>query len=133
MCLTQIPSGYYLQTMHSNRTLGGVPLPIALMNAISLLPLLTLGPFMDFFSNCLLPSKRDGPFLSVCIIAGNICAAFSVAVAGFLEIHRKLAQEQSPSGKLSSVSSMACVYLVPQYVLLGVSEVLVNPAEKGTR
>ncbi|XP_032763214.1 solute carrier family 15 member 5 [Rattus rattus] len=128
MCLTQIPSGYYLQTMHSNRSLGGVPLPIALMNAISLLPLLTLGPFMDFFSNCLLPSKRDGPFLSACIIAGNICAAFSVAVAGFLEIHRKLDQEQSPSGKLSSVSSMACVYLVPQYVLLGVSEVLVNPA-----
>lgn len=61
-------------------------------------------------------------------VAGNICAASSVAMAGFLEIYRKLAREQSPSGKLFSVSSMACVCLVPQYVLLGVSEVLVNPA-----
>ncbi|XP_031236898.1 solute carrier family 15 member 5 [Mastomys coucha] len=128
MCLMQIPSGYYLQTMNSNQSLGGFPLPIALMNAISLLPLLILAPFMDYFSNCLLPSRRDGPFLSTCIIAGNICAASSVAMAGFLEIYRKFAQEQSPSGKPFSVSSMSCVYLVPQYVLLGVSEVLVNPA-----
>ncbi|XP_017177096.1 solute carrier family 15 member 5 isoform X1 [Mus musculus] len=127
-CLLQIPSGYYLQTMNSNRNWGGFSLPIALMNAISLLPLLILPPFMDYFSNCLLPSKRDGPFLSACMIAGNICAASSVAMAGFLEIYRKLAREQSPSGKLFSVSSMACVCLVPQYVLLGVSEVLVNPA-----
>ncbi|EDL10587.1 RIKEN cDNA 9830102E05, isoform CRA_a, partial [Mus musculus] len=132
-CLLQIPSGYYLQTMNSNRNWGGFSLPIALMNAISLLPLLILPPFMDYFSNCLLPSKRDGPFLSACMIAGNICAASSVAMAGFLEIYRKLAREQSPSGKLFSVSSMACVCLVPQYVLLGVSEVLVNPAGKGTR
>ncbi|XP_021047199.1 solute carrier family 15 member 5 [Mus pahari] len=128
MCLMQIPSGYYLQTMNSNRNLGVFSLPIALMNAISLLPLLILPPFMDYFSNCLLPSKRDGPFLSACMIAGNICAASSVAMAGFLEIYRKLAPEQSPPGKLFSVSSMACAYLVPQYVLLGVSEVLVNPA-----
>ncbi|GAB1291388.1 Solute carrier family 15 member 5 [Apodemus speciosus] len=164
MCLMQIPSGYYLQTMNSNRKLGGFPLPIALMNAISLLPLLILAPLMDYFSSCLLPSKRDGPFLSACInlsgagplvrwhqirwillyadkerrrvyrdrhhlkVAGNICAASSVAMAGFLEVYRKHSQEQSPSGKLLSVSSMACVYLVPQYVLLGVSEVLVNPA-----
>ncbi|XP_021509777.1 solute carrier family 15 member 5 [Meriones unguiculatus] len=127
MCLMQIPSGYYLQTMNSNRNLGGFPLPIALMNAVSTLPLLILAPFMDFFSNRLLPSKRDGPFLSACIIAGNICAALSVAVAGFLEIYRKLAQ-QPPSSKLFSASSMACICLVPQYVLLGVSEALVNPA-----
>ncbi|XP_028636736.1 solute carrier family 15 member 5 [Grammomys surdaster] len=128
MCLMQIPSGYYLQTMNSNRNWGGFPLPITLMNAVSLLPLLILAPFMDYLSNCLLPSKRDGPFLSACIIAGNICAASSVAVAGFLEIHRKLSQEQSPSGKLFPVSTMACMYLIPQYVLLGVAEVLVNPA-----
>ncbi|CAH7429433.1 Slc15a5 [Phodopus roborovskii] len=128
MCLAQIPSGYYLQTMNSNRTLGGFPLPIALMNALSILPLLILVPLMDFFSHRLLPSKRDGPFLSACIIAGNGCAALSVAIAGFLEIHRKLTPEQASSGKASSVSSLACGSLVPQYVLLGVSEALANPA-----
>ncbi|XP_075838039.1 solute carrier family 15 member 5 [Microtus pennsylvanicus] len=128
MCLMQIPSGYYLQTMNSNRNLGGFPLPIALMNAISILPLLILPPFIDYFSNCLLPSKRDGPFLSACIIAGSSCAALSVVIAGFLEIHRKLTWELSPSGKGFSVSSLAFGSLVPQYVLLGVSEALVNPA-----
>ncbi|XP_040599389.1 solute carrier family 15 member 5 [Mesocricetus auratus] len=128
MCLVQIPSGYYLQTMNSNRNLGGSPLPIALMNALSILPLLILVPFMDYFSHHLLPAKRDGPFLSACIIVGNGCAALSVAIAGFLEIHRKLTPEQSPSGKAFSVSSLSCGSLVPQYVLLGVSEALVNPA-----
>ncbi|XP_051010584.1 solute carrier family 15 member 5 [Acomys russatus] len=128
MCLMQIPSGYYLQSMNSNRNLGGFPVPIALMNAISILPLLILPPFMDCFSHRLLSSMRDGPFLSACIIAGNICAASSVAVAGFLEIYRKLFQEQSSSGQLLSVSPMACICLVPQYVLLGVSEALVSPA-----
>ncbi|XP_028728087.1 solute carrier family 15 member 5 [Peromyscus leucopus] len=128
MCLMQIPSGYYLQTMNSNRNLGGSPLPIALMNAISILPLLILAPFMDYCSNHLLSSKRDGPLLSAYIIAGNGCAAVSVAIAGFLEIHRKLTQEQSPPGKGFSVSSLAYGSLVPQYVLLGVSEALVNPA-----
>ncbi|XP_003500957.1 solute carrier family 15 member 5 [Cricetulus griseus] len=128
MCLMQIPSGYYLQTMNSNRNLDGFLLPIALMNALSILPLLILVPFMDYFSHRLLPSKRVEPFLSACIIAGNGCAALSVAIAGFLEIHRKLTPEQSPSGKAFSVSSLACGSLVPQYVLLGVSEALVNPA-----
>ncbi|KAL1775764.1 solute carrier family 15 member 5 [Sigmodon hispidus] len=131
MCLMQIPSGYYLQTMNSNRTLGGFPLPIALMNVINILPLLILAPFMDYFSNSLLPSERDGPFLSACIIVGNGCTALSVAIAGFLEVYRKFTQEQSPSGKDVSDTSLACGFLIPQYVLLGVSEVLVNPAGKG--
>uniref|UniRef100_A0A8C6RBP7 Solute carrier family 15 member 5 n=1 Tax=Nannospalax galili TaxID=1026970 RepID=A0A8C6RBP7_NANGA len=69
MCIMQAPSGYYLQTMNSNLNLGGFLLPIALMNAISILPLLILAPFMDYFSTCLLPWKRDGPFLSACIRA----------------------------------------------------------------
>ncbi|CAO2607049.1 Solute carrier family 15 member 5 [Lemmus lemmus] len=61
-------------------------------------------------------------------LAGNCCAALSVVIAGFLEIHRKLTWEPSPSGKGLSVSSLACGSLVPQYVLLGVSEALINPA-----
>lgn len=67
----QIPSGYYLQTMNSNRNLGGFPLPIALMNAISILPLLILAPFMDYCSNHLLSSERDGPLLSAYISKYN--------------------------------------------------------------
>uniref|UniRef100_A0A286Y2F8 Solute carrier family 15 member 5 n=1 Tax=Cavia porcellus TaxID=10141 RepID=A0A286Y2F8_CAVPO len=67
MCVMQIPSGYYLQTMHSNLNLDGFLLPIAVMNAVSNLPLLILVPFMEYFSACLFSWKKDGPFLSTCI------------------------------------------------------------------
>ncbi|CAI9166315.1 unnamed protein product [Rangifer tarandus platyrhynchus] len=78
----------------------------------------------------LLPSKRDGSFLSACILAGNLSAALSVLVAGFLEIHRKRFPpvEQPLSGKAVIISSMLWSHLVLQYVLLGVAETLVNPA-----
>nr|XP_012303036.1 solute carrier family 15 member 5 isoform X2 [Aotus nancymaae] len=69
MCIMQIPSGYYLQTMNSNLNLDGFLLPIAVMNAISILPLLILAPFLEYFSTCLFPSKRDGSFLSASIIS----------------------------------------------------------------
>ncbi|XP_004693300.1 PREDICTED: solute carrier family 15 member 5 [Condylura cristata] len=130
MCIVQIPSGYYLQTMNSNLNLDGLLLPIAGMNITSILPLLILTPCMEVFSTCLLPSTRDGPFLSVCIITGNLSAALSVMVAGFFEIHRKHFPpvEQLHSGKVLTVSSMSCSHLVLQYILLGVAETLVNPA-----
>ncbi|KAM6216296.1 solute carrier family 15 member 5 [Rhynchocyon petersi] len=130
-CVMQIPSGYYLQTMNSNLSLNGFLLPVAVMNVISTLPLLILAPCMEYFSTCIFNSKRDGPLLLVCIIAsGNLCAALSVMVAGFFEMHRKdfPAMEQTLSGQVLNVSSMPCFHLVLQYVLLGVAEALVNPA-----
>ncbi|KAG8513786.1 Solute carrier family 15 member 5 [Galemys pyrenaicus] len=130
VCIMQIPSGYYLQTMNSNLNLDGLLLPVAVMNVASVLPLLVLTPFMEVFSTCLFPSTRDGPFLSVCIIAGNLSAALSVMVAGFFEIHRKHFPpvEQLLSGQVLTVSSMPCSHLVLQYILLGLAETLVNPA-----
>uniref|UniRef100_A0A8C9QEJ1 Solute carrier family 15 member 5 n=1 Tax=Spermophilus dauricus TaxID=99837 RepID=A0A8C9QEJ1_SPEDA len=130
VCIMQIPSAYYLQTMNSNLNLDGFLLPIAVMNAISILPLLVLAPFMEYFSTCLFPSKRDGPLLSACIIAGNLSAVLSVMVAGFSEIRRKHFPllEQPLLGQVLPVSSMPCFHLVLQYVLLGVAETLVNPA-----
>uniref|UniRef100_A0A8C0A3S1 Solute carrier family 15 member 5 n=1 Tax=Bos mutus grunniens TaxID=30521 RepID=A0A8C0A3S1_BOSMU len=130
MCIIQIPSGYCLQTVNSSLNLRGSLLPVSVMNVISILPLLILAPFMEYFSTCLLPSKRDGSFLSACILAGNLGAALSVLVAGFFEIHRKHFPpvEQLLSGKAVTVSSMAWSHLVLQYVLLRVAETLVNPA-----
>ncbi|EHB13151.1 Solute carrier family 15 member 5 [Heterocephalus glaber] len=130
MCAMQIPSGYYLQTVHSNLSLDGLLLPIAVMNAISTLPLLILVPFMECFSTCLFSCNRDGPFLPACIITGNLSAALSVMVAGCFEIHRKHfpPMEQPLSGKVLIVSSMPGFRLALQYILLGVAETLVNPA-----
>lgn len=48
----QIPSGYYLQTMHSNLNLNGIMLPIAAMNVISIMPLLIIAPLLVFVSTC---------------------------------------------------------------------------------
>ncbi|XP_055990569.1 solute carrier family 15 member 5 [Sorex fumeus] len=130
MCVVQIPSGFYLQTMHSNLNWEGFLLPVAVMNITNILPLLILAPLMEYCSNCLPPSTRDGRFLSACIIAGHLCAALSVMVAGILEIYRKHfpPMQQPRSGEAISVSSMPCAYLVLQYVLLGAAEMLVGPA-----
>ncbi|XP_027694384.1 solute carrier family 15 member 5 [Vombatus ursinus] len=130
VCIMQIPSGYYLQTMNSNLNLNGFLLPIAAMNVISIIPLLILAPFLQCISTCIFPLKRGGPPLSICIIAGNLSAALSVMGAGFFEIQRKNFPlvEQILSGKILPVSAMPCLQLAPQYILLGVAEALVNPA-----
>ncbi|XP_039379764.1 solute carrier family 15 member 5 isoform X13 [Mauremys reevesii] len=58
MCIMQIPSGYYLQTMNSNLNLNGFLLPIAAMNVISIIPLLILAPVLECINTHLLSSKR---------------------------------------------------------------------------
>uniref|UniRef100_I3JWD4 Solute carrier family 15 member 5 n=1 Tax=Oreochromis niloticus TaxID=8128 RepID=I3JWD4_ORENI len=114
VCLTQIPSGYYIQTMSSNLHLKDHLLPIAAMNVISILPLLLLAPLME----CVMTSL------------GHACATLSVLVAGLTELQRKSYPlvEQTLSGKLLQVSSMPCFQLAPQYILLGLAEALVTPA-----
>uniref|UniRef100_A0A8C6YIF1 Solute carrier family 15 member 5 n=1 Tax=Nothoprocta perdicaria TaxID=30464 RepID=A0A8C6YIF1_NOTPE len=127
-CIMQIPSGYYLQTMNSNLNFSGFVLPIAAMNVISIVPLLILVPILECINSCLFSSKgsRDASFFS---IAGQLCAALSVMVAGFSEMHRKRFPqvEQTLSKEVLLVSSMPCFHLAPQYILLGVAEALVTP------
>ncbi|XP_039379736.1 solute carrier family 15 member 5 isoform X10 [Mauremys reevesii] len=129
MCIMQIPSGYYLQTMNSNLNLNGFLLPIAAMNVISIIPLLILAPVLECINTHLLSSKRGRRSPTVYIIVGYFSAALSVMVAGFSEIHRKHfpQMEQTLSGKVLPVSSMPCFHLAPQYILLGVAEALVTP------
>uniref|UniRef100_A0A4W4GVB9 Solute carrier family 15 member 5 n=1 Tax=Electrophorus electricus TaxID=8005 RepID=A0A4W4GVB9_ELEEL len=128
-CITQIPSGYYLQTMHSNLNFNGFLLPIAALNVISILPLLILAPLLEFVSTCYLSLKKTPPSPTK-FIMGHACAALSVLVAGITEIHRKdySQVEQTLSGTVLHVSSMACFQLAPQYILLGVAEAFVTPA-----
>uniref|UniRef100_A0A8C0GRR5 Solute carrier family 15 member 5 n=1 Tax=Chelonoidis abingdonii TaxID=106734 RepID=A0A8C0GRR5_CHEAB len=122
MCIIQITSGYYLQTMNSNLNLNGFLLPIAAMNVISIISLLILAPVLECINTHLLSSKRGR-------LVGHFSAALSVMVAGFSEIHRKHfpQMEQTLSGKVLPVSSMPCFHLAPQYILLGVAEALVTP------
>ncbi|XP_066524920.1 solute carrier family 15 member 5 [Hoplias malabaricus] len=129
-CITQIPSGYYLQAMHSNLNVNGFLLPIAAMNVISILPLLILAPLLEFLSTCYQSLKKAPPSPANFIIIGHACAALSALAAGIAEIQRKdyPQVEQTLSGTVLQVSSMACFQLTPQYILLGIAEAFVTPA-----
>ncbi|XP_015208254.2 solute carrier family 15 member 5 [Lepisosteus oculatus] len=129
-CVTQIPSGYYIQTMNSNLNINGFLLPIAAMNVVSILPLLVFAPVLECIASCSLALQKGGLSPTALIFAGHLCAAVSAIAAGLLEIHRKgfPTMEQVLSGKVLHVSSMICFQLVPHYILLGVAEALVTPA-----
>ncbi|KAJ8379085.1 hypothetical protein AAFF_G00231760 [Aldrovandia affinis] len=129
-CVTQIPAGYYIQAMNSNLNLNGFLLPIGAMNVISILPLLVLAPLLECATACSLSFQKAPLSPTTLIVAGQACAALSVLAAGLTEIHRKAYPlvEQSLSGKVLRVSSMACFQLTPQYILLGMAEALVTPA-----
>uniref|UniRef100_A0AAZ3P7S9 Uncharacterized protein n=1 Tax=Oncorhynchus tshawytscha TaxID=74940 RepID=A0AAZ3P7S9_ONCTS len=128
-CITQIPSGYYIQTMNSNLHLNGFLLPIGAMNLISILPLLLLVPLMECVTSCYLSMEKT-PFSPARVITlGHECVlvlSLSVLVEGLSEVHRKgyPLTEQGLSGKVLQVSSMACIQLAPQYILLGLAEAL---------
>ncbi|KAM6926471.1 solute carrier family 15 member 5 [Lycodopsis pacificus] len=129
-CITQIPSGYYIQTMNSNLHLTNLLLPIGAMNVISILPLLLLAPLIECVTTCYL-SKEKTPLAPPPLLAlGHACATLSVLVAGLSELQRKAYPlvEQTLSGKVLQVSSMPCFQLAPQYILLGLAEALVTPA-----
>ncbi|NWS43318.1 S15A5 protein, partial [Probosciger aterrimus] len=131
MCIMQIPSGYYLQTMNSNLHLSGFVLPVAAMNVISIVPLLILVPILECINSNLFSSKDTGRSPTIYIALANaFCALYAVVVAGFSEIHRKHFPrvEQTLSEEVLLVSSMPCFHLAPQYILLGVAEALVTPS-----
>uniref|UniRef100_A0A3B4A312 Uncharacterized protein n=1 Tax=Periophthalmus magnuspinnatus TaxID=409849 RepID=A0A3B4A312_9GOBI len=128
VCITQIPSGYYIQTMNSNLHMGDFLLPIGVMNVISILPLLLLAPLMELVTSCFLSTGKP-PMAPIRVILGHVLAALSLLLAGFCELQRKTYPlvEQTLSGKVLQVSSMPCYYLAPQYILLGIAEALVTP------
>ncbi|XP_019749774.1 solute carrier family 15 member 5 isoform X2 [Hippocampus comes] len=129
-CVTQIPSGYYLQAMNSNLHLSDVLLPIGTMNVISILPLLMLAPLIECVNSCSLSMAKTPLAPTRVITLGHACAALSILVAGLCELRRKSFPlvEQTLSGKVLQVSSMPCFQLAPQYILLGLAEALVTPA-----
>ncbi|XP_074488280.1 solute carrier family 15 member 5 [Sebastes fasciatus] len=129
-CITQIPSGYYIQTMNSNLHLNNLLLPIGAMNVISILPLLLLAPLIECVTTCYLSMEKVPLAPAKVITLGHACATLSVLVAGLSEMQRRSYPlvEQTLSGKVLQVSSMPCFHLAPQYILLGLAEALVTPA-----
>ncbi|XP_018611207.1 solute carrier family 15 member 5 [Scleropages formosus] len=129
VCVTQIPSGYYIQTMNSNLNVNGFLLPMAALNVVAILPVLVMVPLLECMSSCFLSWDRTPPSATTLVVAGHACAALSALLAGLSELRRKgyPPVEQAFSGNVLHVSSMACFQLTPQYILLGVAEALVTP------
>ncbi|MEE6509011.1 hypothetical protein FKM82_023815 [Ascaphus truei] len=80
-CITQIPSGYFIQSMNSNLSFNGFLLPIAAMKMITIIPVLIIAPGVECINTYLF--TRIGYGLSPCasIISGHLCAALSLLVA----------------------------------------------------
>ncbi|XP_069765454.1 solute carrier family 15 member 5 [Narcine bancroftii] len=129
-CILQIPSAFFIQTMHSNLNQSGFLLPVAALNVVGLVPVLVLAPLLEYIGACLESVHRDPISPLTQMVTGHLCATLSMVVAGISEVHRRnfLLVEQMLSGKLLLVSSMPCLQLTPQYFLLGVAEALVTPA-----
>ncbi|KAL4660263.1 solute carrier family 15 member 5 [Arapaima gigas] len=130
VCITQIPSGYYIQTVNSNLNVNGFLLPIAAFNVVAILPVLVVAPLLECVAACFLSWSKAPPSATTLIVAGHACAALSALAAGISELQRKgyPPVEQALSGNVLRVSSMACFHLAPQYILLGVAEALVTPS-----
>ncbi|NXU72944.1 S15A5 protein, partial [Oreotrochilus melanogaster] len=77
-CITQIPSGYYLQTMNSNLHFSGFVLPVAAMNVISIVPLLILVPILECINSYLFSSKDAGRSPTIYIVSSVQCVVKSV-------------------------------------------------------
>ncbi|KAM4036410.1 solute carrier family 15 member 5 [Anomaloglossus baeobatrachus] len=130
ICTAQVSSGFFIQSMNCNLSLNGFLLPIAAMKVISIIPILLLTPCLQSVHFFLFSKRRHRMFPCVAIVCGHIAAALSLLIAGVYEIYRKWFPmvEQTLSGKVLLVSSMSCLHLAPQYVFLGIAEVMVAPA-----
>ncbi|XP_075703434.1 solute carrier family 15 member 5 [Rhinoderma darwinii] len=130
ICTAQVSSGYFIQSMNSNLSLNGFLLPIAAMKVISIIPIILLAPCLERVHSFLSAERGYRLLPCVAIVCGHVAAALSLLIAGVYEIHRKWFPlvEQTLSGKVLWVSSMSCLHLAPQYVFLGMAEVMVAPA-----
>ena len=93
---------------------------------IILIPILdgAVYPFLRYCGVKITPLKKIG--------VGILFATASVAVAGVIEIERKnFIKEygifyQTPFDKPTNASSMVILYQAPQFILMGISEILVS-------
>ncbi|XP_064623127.1 solute carrier family 15 member 4-like [Lineus longissimus] len=126
---SQMGSTFLLQAERMNLALGDFTLPAASLNLFDSLVILVLVPFMDRIVYPLLDKCWKRPSQLVRIGFGMILAVSSMVVAGILEIYRK--EELSQSGGFSqevaekyfNASHYSVLLQVPQFVLIGASEV----------
>lgn len=126
---SQMSTTFYLQTERLNIQVGKVNLPVAALNIFNTLIILILIPIMDRIVYPFLTKYNKKPTQLQRIGVGMVFAALSVVTAGVLEIYRKEeisnygGRKQILDGAVFSASSLSMFLQVPQFLLMGISEV----------
>ena len=126
----QATSSYYLQGLNMDLKFGGIQIPPAFLYVPEVLFVMVLIPFMDriFYPLLLKYNIRVSSLQK--IGTGMVFAALSMIVAAVIEKYRrdhvngKLINEFH--GKNYNASSMSVFYQLPQYILIGFSEVFTS-------
>ena len=130
MSLLQMQSSFLLQGLNMDLRLGSFEIPAASLSLIDAMIILLLIPFMDrivypLLQRCnitLTPLRRIG--------TGMVFATLSVIAAAVTEAYRRDHVEgkliNDFSGKTYNASSISVFCQVPQYLLIGTSEVFAS-------
>lgn len=129
---SQMQSTFFLQGERMDAKLGSVIMPIAVLNVFNTIIILILIPIMDKVVYPFLAKYNRSPTHLQRIGLGFVLSALSVLVAGILEIYRKKDIEengviqQQLSGDTFNASSISIFAQVPQFALVGASEVFAS-------
>lgn len=129
---SQMQSTFFLQGERMDAKLGSVIMPIAVLNVFNTIIILILIPIMDKVVYPFLAKYNRSPTHLQRIGLGFVLSALSVLVAGILEIYRKKDIEengviqQQLSGDTFNASSISIFTQVPQFALVGASEVFAS-------
>eukprot|EP00105_Crassostrea_gigas_P033504 XP_011456906.1 PREDICTED: solute carrier family 15 member 4 isoform X1 [Crassostrea gigas] len=129
---SQMQSTFFLQGERMDAKLGSVIMPIAVLNVFNTIIILILIPIMDKVVYPFLAKYNRSPTHLQRIGLGFVLSALSVLVAGILEIYRKKdieengVIEQKLSGDTFNASSISIFAQVPQFALVGASEVFAS-------
>ncbi|XP_064595615.1 solute carrier family 15 member 4-like isoform X2 [Liolophura sinensis] len=129
---SQMSSTFFLQSVRMDVRIGSLVTPAAALNLFNVVIILILIPFLDIIVYPCLARVGRKPSLLQRIGFGMILAALSVITAGILEIYRKKdisemgAIPQVLGDKTYNASSLSMFLQVPQFALIGASEVFTS-------
>ena len=130
MSFLQMQSSFLLQGLNMDLRLGSFEIPAASLSLIDAMIILLLIPFMDRivypllqrYNITLTPLRRIG--------GGMVFATLSVIAAAVTEVYRRDQVEgkliNDFGGKTYNASSMSVFCQVPQFLLIGTSEVFAS-------
>ncbi|XP_002158543.2 solute carrier family 15 member 4 [Hydra vulgaris] len=133
ICNAQGYSTFIFQAFHLNTSFGSYTFAVSWIALVNIIAVLT---FVKLFEKVLFPAlRRNGySFLTKWrIIVGMMCALFSMVLAGTLQlIMQHYAQKEGikfhiiGKANISYVSHVHILWAVPQFIFLGISEMLVG-------